>query len=88
MSRTYVQLKCGCFVSCDGGGGLIPCNSEDCEFDEWKKYHRFCPWCGECLHCIPDHKQCKEDMKAFQDDPDAFKMQLPPDDSEQPVLID
>jgi len=27
MSRTYdIELKCGCWISEDGGGGLMPCD--------------------------------------------------------------
>jgi hypothetical protein len=27
MSRIYTELPCGCYVSEDGGGGLIPCDA-------------------------------------------------------------
>ena len=37
MARTYnKELKCGCLISLDGGGGLIDCYSDDCKFDEYK----------------------------------------------------
>jgi len=26
MSRYYERLECGCLISEDGGGGLIPCS--------------------------------------------------------------
>jgi hypothetical protein len=29
MGREYEQLDCGCYVSEDGGGGLIPCCYEE-----------------------------------------------------------
>ena len=36
--RTYdIVLDCGCMVSSDGGGGLMPCYSDACKFDEWMK---------------------------------------------------
>lgn len=34
MGRTYTQLECGCLVSEDGGGGLIPC---EFHFDNLRK---------------------------------------------------
>jgi hypothetical protein len=39
MGRLYsIQLSCGCLVSLDGGGGLIPCSYErdnlDCKYFE------------------------------------------------------
>ena len=63
MSRTYTELKCGCLISCDGGGGLVPCDSNSlgtgtCYADKWTKQHKFCPHCGECMLCA-DHKECK-----------------------------
>lgn len=39
MGRTYDrQLKCGCMISSDGGGGVIPCYAE--EGDMTKKKDR------------------------------------------------
>lgn len=62
MSRIYVRLKCGCYVSCDNGGGLIPCSYEeenpDCKAQEYIKRHKFCEKCGECLICY-NHSDCK-----------------------------
>lgn len=39
MSRIFeYKLKCGCLVSSDGGGALIPCmDDENCSFNEWLK---------------------------------------------------
>jgi len=55
VGRVYSVLECGCHVSCDGGGGLIPCTYEDanpdCKFEEWNKLHRTCPLCCECSIC-------------------------------------
>lgn len=35
MSRTYdIRLSCGCWLSLDGGGGLIPCFSDNCKYEE------------------------------------------------------
>lgn len=31
------ELKCGCMISSDGGGGCIPCHSDNCKFQEWMK---------------------------------------------------
>lgn len=37
-SRTYDrELKCGCLISSDGGGGLMDCMSDDCKYQEWMK---------------------------------------------------
>jgi len=57
MSKTYTTLKCGCDVSCDGGGRVIPCNSLDCYSDEYFELHVSCWICGECLVCC-DHDGC------------------------------
>ena len=41
MARIYeYTLKCGCLVSSDGGGGLIPCSFDgdnECDFSNWIK---------------------------------------------------
>jgi len=29
-----IRLSCGCLISLDGGGGLIPCFSDDCKYEE------------------------------------------------------
>lgn len=62
MSRLYHELECGCLVSCDGGGGLIPCDflgdeNPDCKVDDWLKEHQRCDVCDECLICY-DHYDC------------------------------
>ena len=31
------ELKCGCLVSSDKGGGLIDCMSDKCSFNKWVK---------------------------------------------------
>ena len=42
MARTYnKELKCGCLISLDGGGGLIDCYSDDCKFDEYKESKQY-----------------------------------------------
>jgi hypothetical protein len=60
MSRYYIQLECGCLVSCDGGGGLMPgCGnwndegfmeeSPNCKVDEYLKIHKIRRgWCKVC----------------------------------------
>ena len=31
MARTYnIHLKCGCYISEEGGGGILPCFTEEC----------------------------------------------------------
>lgn len=38
MSRIYDRkLECGCLISSDGGGGLIPCLSDNCKWVEWSE---------------------------------------------------
>ena len=42
--RIYTKLECGCLISCDGGGGLIPCT-----------YDEVNPNCKqEAVHKLPD----------------------------------
>jgi hypothetical protein len=37
-SRTFeYTLKCGCLVSSDAGGCLMPCYSDNCDFINWLK---------------------------------------------------
>lgn len=31
------KLKCGCMISSDGGGGLMDCYSNKCEYRKWMK---------------------------------------------------
>ena len=38
MSRIYDrELQCGCLISSDSGGALIPCMSDNCKYSEWMK---------------------------------------------------
>ena len=57
--RTYDRkLKCGCMISSDGGGGLIPCFYDEatekeekrCKeaWDEWKKTDDYQQHLKEC----------------------------------------
>jgi hypothetical protein len=70
MSRSYTVLECGCLISCDGGGGLVPVcggfneegvwiKSKNCKVKEYLKKHKsdgyYCPICH------PD--EYKEEMK-------------------------
>lgn len=64
MSRTYIELVCGCLVSCDSGGGLVPCSSDKCKFKEWSEKHQLCSWCGDCLTCY-NHGGCEDDINAM-----------------------
>lgn len=54
MSRSYEQLECGCLVSCDGGGGLIPGCDEgpNCKVTEYMKEHEMFGGC--CRKCDPE----------------------------------
>jgi len=54
-SRTYDrELKCGCLISSDGGGGCIPCyygygcDKEDCDEN------------NQCDECIGQEKLCED----------------------------
>lgn len=70
MSRCYGQLECGCLISCDGGGGLIPsCSYRDtkCKVDEYMKEHNIkYGWCPIC-HPIA-YKQAIEEMGDYEED--------------------
>ncbi len=57
--RIYTELVCGCLISCDGGGGLIPCenNSDVCQSYKYLDEHLFCSFCGECTVCY-EHLNC------------------------------
>ena len=56
MGRFYTELKCGCLISCDGGGGLIPCsyecNNPNCKADEYVEEHEMVG--GYCKVCHPN----------------------------------
>lgn len=62
MSRTYHELECGCLISCENGGGLIPCSyfeeNPNCKAKEYIDKHKCCEICGECIICY-DHENCK-----------------------------
>jgi hypothetical protein len=56
MSRYFTRLTCGCLVSCDGGGGLMPCTYDDkinpdCKFLEYAEDHVML--FGLCRICHP-----------------------------------
>jgi len=59
MGRAFEELDCGCFISCEGGGGLIPCGKpeSECKAGEYLRRHRKCEYCGECLVCC-EHRSC------------------------------
>ena len=59
MSRTYIELSCGCQISCDDGGALIPCENNQgvCRSYGYIEEHFFCSICGECVVCY-DHINC------------------------------
>lgn len=59
--RYYTFLECGCLVSCDGGGGLMPCEKEfpECKLEEYMKKHIMIGGC--CKECDPEgYKKEKE----------------------------
>lgn len=74
MSRYYTQLECGCLISCDGGGGLIPVchgfNEKICKVPEYQKEHEMCGGC--CKICDPEgYKREKEYWdKYYKDHPE------------------
>jgi len=57
MGRLYIELECGCLISCNGGGGLMPCDEKDCKASEYMDEHKSCKVCGDCLVCY-DHGEC------------------------------
>lgn len=63
MGREYDKLECGCLISCDGGGSLIPCSFDDsnpdCKVKEYMNEHKFCG--GYCKVCYPT--EYKEALK-------------------------
>ena len=72
MSRSYTQLECGCLISCDGGGGLMPScgrynekegiwiEDKNCKVSEYQKEHS--EWYGGyCRTCHPcEYQKAKE----------------------------
>jgi len=41
VCRTYdIVLDCGCMLSLDGGGGLMPCYYDVCSSDEYDKHSK------------------------------------------------
>jgi len=76
MSRTYdIELSCGCLISLDGGGGLIPCSNEDeknCKYFE--EYLCSQEWISAELECWgrnhikePTMKEVKKQTKHLTD---------------------
>jgi len=83
MGRTYDTLECGCCISCDGGGGLVPCfgADSDCKAGEYIDEHKCCDVCGNCLVCF-DHGCCRYGHKDFMTDVEMFLEQLIEDTQE------
>ena len=63
MGRVFSTLKCGCLISCDGGGGLYPCDSEDCEAQKYIEEHKMLG--GYCKICHSNDYQ--EELKLYRD---------------------
>ena len=71
MSRYYETLECGCLVSCDGSGGLIPvCHNygeetpKTCKVPEYLKAHDI--KYGQCKICHPiAYKQAIEEFGDY-----------------------
>lgn len=58
MSRNYTTLSCGCQVTCDEGGGLLPCvDKETCVLETYLYEHQYCDFCNECVICY-NHWDC------------------------------
>jgi len=74
MSRYYIQLECGCLISCYGGGGLITvchgCEEETpstCKVPEYNKKHNMKYGC--CPICHPyEYKQAIEELGDYEKD--------------------
>lgn len=67
-SRYYDRtLKCGCMISSDGGGGLIPCHhgygcgKEGCDKD------------NQCEDCIKQEELCIKSWEEWRKSPDYKK---------------
>lgn len=59
MNRIYTVLKCGCRISWDDGGALIPCeNYSVCQSYNYCVEHKICGFCGQCLICVDNHGGC------------------------------
>ena len=56
------QLECGCMISSDGGGGLMPCH-----------YGYGCELNNECGDCIKQAKLCAETWKKWKKTDDYQK---------------
>lgn len=54
-------LKCGCMISSDGGGGLIPCYAEWGDDEEAKKLH------NKCWKEWKESEDYKEHLKEIQE---------------------
>jgi len=67
MSRYYEQLECGCLISCDGGGGLMPlCDGKNCKVREYMKLHDI--KYGYCKTCQPqEYKQAIEEFGDYEE---------------------
>ncbi len=65
MSRYYETLECGCLISCDGSGGLIPgCDGKNCKVQEYLKAHDV--KYGYCKICNPTaYKQAIEELGDY-----------------------
>jgi len=64
MGRTFEELDCGCFISCEGGGGLIPCGKpeSECKAGKYMNGHARCKKCGLCrsCECMCEKPKCPE----------------------------
>jgi len=63
MGRIFSDLECGCLISCDGGGGLMPCDSENCKAQEYIEEHKMLG--GHCRICHPEEYQ--KELKYYRD---------------------
>ena len=61
MGRLYDrELKCGCFISSDGGGGLIPCHyGYGCD-------KKGCNENNLCEDCVKQAKLCQKTWEEWK----------------------
>lgn len=75
-SRIYDrQLECGCLVSSDGGGGVIPCSYG---YGCGKKFNLNgkivkCSYEHECPECLKQNKKCSNAWEKWKKTSDYKK---------------
>ena len=83
-SRLYDrELKCGCLISSDGGGGLMPCNYGE-EFGATKKQVEFCSKCWREWRKTDDYTLYKWECIEKNNSPEYLREML----EENPELVE